>query len=95
MIGILNFLKKVANLINEKKFSHRYQDLYNSDVYIITVPTPIFKSKIPDLRFLKSACKIVGKVIKNKSIIVFESTVFPGCTEEICGPMIEKFSKKK
>ena len=89
------FSKKEIKKINEKKFSHRYQDLYNSDVYIITVPTPIFKSKIPDLRFLKSACKIVGKVIKNKSIIVFESTVFPGCTEEICGPMIEKFSKKK
>ena len=66
-----------------------------SEIFIITVPTPIFKSNLPNLNYLKSACEQVGKNLKTNSIIIFESTVYPGCTEDFCVPIIEKNSKKK
>jgi UDP-N-acetyl-D-galactosamine dehydrogenase len=67
----------------------------NKNIYIITVPTPINKKNLPDLNMLKSASKMVGKCINKNSTIIFESTTFPGCTEEICIPIIEKNSKLK
>ena len=69
--------------------------LNECDYIIVTVPTPIDNKKNPDLDLLKKSCKLIGKNLSKKSIIIFESTVFPGCTEEICVPLIEKFSKKK
>jgi UDP-N-acetyl-D-galactosamine dehydrogenase len=69
--------------------------LEGSDVFIITVPTPVFLNNKPDLSMLKNACKLVGKYIKKDSIVVFESTVFPGCTEEICIPILNQVSKLK
>lgn len=70
-------------------------DLKQCDFYIITVPTPITKYKSPDLSFLISASKMVGSVIDKGNIVVYESTVYPGCTEEICVPLLEKESKLK
>ena len=68
-------------------------ELKLADVIIIAVPTPIDKSKKPDFSSLISACKIVGHQFKKGAIIIFESTVFPGATEEICIPILETTSK--
>ena len=75
--------------------------LYTSDkvlisekyIYIVTVPTPVKNNNSPDLSLLKNACKLVGKNINKKAIIIFESTVYPGVTEKICAPIIAKESK--
>ena len=66
-----------------------------ADIIIICVPTPIKGDKEPDLYPLESASMIVGRNIKKGSIVVYESTVYPGCTEEICIPILEKYSKMK
>lgn len=65
------------------------------DVYIVTVPTPINASNQPDLTPLEKASALLGRVIKKNSIVIYESTVYPGCTEEICVPIIEKVSGLK
>ena len=67
----------------------------NSNVYIITVPTPIDKNKIPDLSFLKTASELVGSVLSKNNVVIYESTTYPGCTDEFCIPLIEKSSKLK
>ena len=79
-------------LQNKIQFTHSVKDVGNSDFYIITVPTPLKKSNKPDLRPLKSASQIVGKKIKRGDIVIYESTVYPGCTEEDCVPILEKTS---
>ena len=81
-------LRELKNL----KFSHRKEDLKNNNIYIITVPTPVDRNNVPDLRPLKDASKMVGSFLKNNSVVIFESTVYPGCTEEVCVPLLEKFS---
>lgn len=63
-----------------------------ADFVIITVPTPVSKSKEPDLSFIKSAARIVGQNLKKGAVVVLESTVYPGVTEEIVGPILEKES---
>tara|TARA_Y100000389_G_C17392280_1_gene480550 strand:- start:217 stop:1278 length:1062 start_codon:yes stop_codon:yes gene_type:complete len=82
-------LKKKINFTDDK------DELKNNYIYIITVPTPISDQKKPNLNMLRNASILVGKTISKKSIIVYESTTFPGCTEEFCIPLIEKFSKLK
>ena len=62
-------------------------------MYVVTVPTPIDKYKTPDLRPLKKASEMLSKIIKPKDIVIYESTVFPGCTEEVCVPILESGSK--
>jgi UDP-N-acetyl-D-glucosamine/UDP-N-acetyl-D-galactosamine dehydrogenase len=62
------------------------------DVYIITVPTPVDAANRPDLSAVRDACRAVGKVMKNGAIVVLESTVYPGVTEEVCGPELEAVS---
>ena len=79
-------------LQNKIQFTHSEKDMGNSDFYIITVPTPLKKNNEPDLRPLKSASQIVGKKIKKGDIVIYESTVYPGCTEEDCVPILEKTS---
>ena len=69
--------------------------LKSANCYIITVPTPIDSLKKPNLKPLISASKVVGGVIKKKDIIIYESTVYPGCVEEKCVPILEKYSKLK
>jgi len=67
-------------------------DLKNSNVYIVTVPTPIDQHKQPDLTPLLKASKMLGKVVSKNDIIIYESTVYPGATEEACIPVVEKAS---
>ncbi|GAA4830359.1 nucleotide sugar dehydrogenase [Algivirga pacifica] len=62
------------------------------DIYIITVPTPIDEYKTPDLTPLRKASEMVGKALGKGDIVIYESTVFPGCTEEVCVPVLEKYS---
>jgi len=68
------------------------QDIKNSTLFIITVPTPIDKKNRPDLRALKSATNLAGKHLTKDSVIIFESTVYPGATEEVCVPILEENS---
>lgn len=71
------------------------QDIAGKNIYIVTVPTPVDESNRPDLTAVKMATEMVGSVIKQGSIIVYESTVYPGVTEDICGPLLEKVSGLK
>ncbi len=74
------------------QFTCSLDDLRDCNFYIVTVPTPIDAAKRPDLTLLKSACKTVGEVISKGDVVVFESTVYPGATEEDCVPVIEQVS---
>ncbi|MDB4347059.1 nucleotide sugar dehydrogenase [Bacteroidia bacterium] len=74
-------------------FTDQLEDLEAASFYIVAVPTPIDDGKNPDLKPLQSASKAVGKVISKGDYVVYESTVYPGCTEEDCIPVIEKYSK--
>ena len=81
------------NILDSKLlFTDEEEDLNGKDFYIITVPTPLKKNNKPDLSPLKTASKTVGKYISKGSIIIYESTVYPGCTEEDCIPILEKYS---
>lgn len=73
-------------------FSTDLQDIARCNVYIVTVPTPIDVYKRPDMAALRSASKAIGEVIKRGDVVVYESTVYPGATEEVCLPIIEKTS---
>ena len=84
-----NILRKAKNLV----FTCDKSMISNKCIYIITVPTPVKKNKLPDLSLLKNACKLVGKNIHKEAIIIFESTVYPGVTKNICAPIIAKESK--
>lgn len=78
---------------HQLSLTHTIEDLKDCTVYIITVPTPIDAFKKPDLRYLLKASKDVGKLLKPGNVVIFESTVYPGCTEEDCVPVLEKCSK--
>lgn len=77
------------------KFTADISDLSDASFHIVAVPTPIDHHNLPDLRPLLSACNSVGKVLKKGDYVVFESTVYPGCTEEDCIPIMEKLSGLK
>jgi UDP-N-acetyl-D-galactosamine dehydrogenase len=77
------------------RFTSDISDIVESNIYIVTVPTPIDKHNSPDLTPLYKASETVGKVLSKNDIVVYESTVFPGCTEEECVPVLEKFSGLK
>ena len=92
----INQQYKKDKLINSNLiFTYDDNLIKNLDYYIVTVPTPITKSKKPDLSMLKKSSKLIGKLIKKGSTIIYESTTFPGCTEEVCVPIIEYYSKLK
>jgi len=74
------------------KITDSVDDISDSDVYIITVPTPIDENNDPDMTLLMSACKTVGRYLARDNIVIFESTVYPGTTEEICAPILESES---
>ena len=76
-------------------FSHQLEDLRQADVFIVTVPTPIDGHKRPDLTPLVKASETVGKALRPGAVVVYESTVYPGCTEEDCVPILEQFSGLK
>ncbi|MDB4713790.1 nucleotide sugar dehydrogenase [Akkermansiaceae bacterium] len=73
-------------------FSTDQRELEACEIYIITVPTPIDQNKTPDLRPLIGASKTVGKVLQHGNLVIYESTVYPGCTEEDCVPVLERES---
>lgn len=77
------------------KYTSNPDDLRDRDIFIITVPTPVDKYKQPDLLPLYRASETVGKVMRPGAVVIYESTVFPGCTEEECVPVLEKFSGLK
>jgi len=77
------------------KFSSEVKDLSDVNYFIVTVPTPVDEFKKPDLTPLIKASETVGKVLKKDDIVIYESTVFPGCTEEVCVPVLEKVSGLK
>lgn len=74
------------------KLSNNIDDLRSATIYIVTVPTPIDNYKKPDLSPLLSASKMIGEILKKGDIVIYESTVYPGCTEEDCVPELEKAS---
>jgi UDP-N-acetyl-D-galactosamine dehydrogenase len=80
---------------NGLEFTNNLEDIKKANIYIVTVPTPIDKHKNPDLTPLIKASESVGRVLKKGDIVIYESTVFPGCTEEICVPILEKQSNLK
>ncbi len=80
---------KEAQLLN---FTSDPEEIQNSNIFIITVPTPIDEYKKPDLRPLENASKTIAKFLKKDDIVIYESTVYPGATEEICVPILEQFS---
>lgn len=71
------------------------EDLKNANIYIVTVPTPVDKNNRPDLRPLKAASEIIATVLKKGDVVIYESTVYPGVTEEECVPVLEKHSGLK
>src|SRR5262249_12359241 len=73
-------------------FTSDLKDLKRCRVFIVTVPTPIDEYKRPDLTALVKASESVGKVLKKGDVVVYESTVYPGCTEEVCVPILERES---
>ncbi len=88
--------QELANsLQNNLKISQNKDEIKGCNVYIITVPTPIKSDKSPDLNYLLEATKMVGELLTLDDIVIYESTVFPGCTEEECVPLLEKHSKLK
>tara|TARA_B100001057_G_scaffold242625_1_gene242973 strand:+ start:33454 stop:34725 length:1272 start_codon:yes stop_codon:yes gene_type:complete len=89
------FNKKQLKSSKKIRFSNNQNDLKIANCFIISVPTPVDRFKKPDLKPLFSACKTVGSIMKKHDIIIYESTVYPGCTEEKCVPILEKFSKLK
>ncbi|MCZ2479739.1 nucleotide sugar dehydrogenase [Aquirufa nivalisilvae] len=84
-------IKSSVNL----KFSSNKGDLSHYNVFIVTVPTPIDQFNAPDLKPLLLASEMLGSILKKGDIVIYESTVYPGCTEEDCVPVLEKFSGLK
>ena len=82
-------------LASKLSFSFTLEDLKNVTYFIVTVPTPVDEYKKPDLSPLVSASKTVGSVLKKGDIVIYESTVYPGCTEEVCIPILERESGLK
>lgn len=90
-------IEELMEVINSKglRFSHDTEELRNCNIFIVTVPTPIDQFKAPDLKPLLKASEMLGKVLKKGDIVIYESTVYPGCTEEDCVPVLEKASGLK
>jgi UDP-N-acetyl-D-galactosamine dehydrogenase len=76
-------------------YTDNIEDIRSSDVYIVTVPTPIDENKNPDLSPLIEASELIGKILKKNNLVIYESTVFPGATEEICAPILSTLSELK
>ena len=90
-------LEEKDQIIKSSKilFTTHSKDLKSANCFIITTPTPVNIKKNPDLSALFTATKTVGKILKQNDIVIYESTVYPGCTEEECVPILEKYSGLK
>ncbi|MDB2605063.1 nucleotide sugar dehydrogenase [Gammaproteobacteria bacterium] len=82
----------LKSLVKHSKLTSNIDEVKESNIFIITVPTPINEDKTPDLEPLIASSKLVGSIIKKGSIVIYESTVYPGVTDEICTPVLEKTS---
>ena len=91
----LNKAQVKEAISNNMQFTTSLDDIKDCNIYIVTVPTPIDKNKRPDLSPLIKASESVGSVLKKDDIVIYESTVYPGATEEDCVPILEKFSNLK
>ena len=91
----LEFTKNQFKNLDNLNFTNNQKDLKSVNCYIITVPTPVDKFNKPDLKLLFNASEMIGKIIKKNDLIIYESTVYPGCVEEECAKILEKFSKLK
>jgi len=80
------------NSATNLKFTNNLDDIKICKIFIVTVPTPIDDKNKPDLSFLRQACSMIAKLLKLNDLVIFESTVYPGLTEEICVPILEKKS---
>ena len=85
--------KELISKKNNLRFTTSISKIKKSNIYIVTVPTPVDKNNKPYLEPLISASKLIGSLLVNNNIVIYESTVYPGCTEEICVPILEKESK--
>ena len=81
-----------TQLVNKLTLVDDLEKIKTCNIYIITVPTPITKFKTPDLSYLLSASDAIGSILKKGDVVIYESTVYPGCTEEECIPVLEKSS---
>ena len=88
-------IKKKVLKKSKINFTFNQKKLFHCNIFIVTVPTPVNQNNTPDLSNIISATKIAAKNLNNNGLIIFESTVYPGCTEEILIPIIKKVSKKK
>jgi UDP-N-acetyl-D-galactosamine dehydrogenase len=96
--GIDNTFEVESDQLKQSKqltFSNQSTSIVGYDFYIVTVPTPINKHNQPDLNPLKKASELLGNVITKDSIVIYESTVYPGATEEVCVPILEQHSQMK
>ena len=89
------FSKKELNKKTNLIFTNKKSKIKEANIYIITVPTPVNKNNKPNLKPLISASKIIGEYLSSNDIVIYESTVYPGCTEEKCVPILEKKSGLK
>ena len=85
-----NEFKKKTLIDKSIKYTNSLEAIKNYNLFIVTVPTPILKNKSPDLKHLKDVCSNLSKIIKKNDIIIFESTVYPGLTNDYCVPLLEK-----
>lgn len=83
------------DLISEIEFSSNVEDIKHANTYIVTVPTPIDSFYKPNLAPILKATEMIGKILKEGDLVIYESTVYPGCTEEDCVPVLEKMSGLK
>jgi UDP-N-acetyl-D-galactosamine dehydrogenase len=88
-------IKELKQFLTKNIFTDNEKHLLKADIFIIAVPTPVTKKNIPDLTMIENASTIVGKYIRYGSIVIYESTVYPGCTEDICVKILEKESNLK
>jgi len=84
--------KNLETLVKNSKLTSNIDEIKGSNIFIVTVPTPINEDKTPDLRPLITSSELVGSLIKKDSIVVYESTVYPGVTDEVCTPILEEKS---
>lgn len=89
LLSVLDSKDDETGLLNTSKL----EDIKGCNIYIVTVPTPVDRNNKPDLSPLLSASKLIGSILSINDIIIYESTVYPGCTEEDCVPELEKASK--
>jgi UDP-N-acetyl-D-galactosamine dehydrogenase len=82
----------LETLVKNSELTSNIDEIKGSNIFIITVPTPINEDKTPDLRPLKASSELVGRVMQKDSIVIYESTVYPGVTDEVCTPILEKQS---